>query len=282
VRIHPRHTQRLAVGVLGAATLLTLAVLAFIIVFVLKKGLPTVTWAFLSGMPQDMGRAGGILPTIVASAILPLLALVVAVPLGIGTAVYLAEYTRESRFTRTVRFGTDCLAGVPSIIFGLFGFIFFVILLGMGWSLLAGGLTLGIMVLPTVIRTAEEAIRAVPTAYREVSCSMGATPWQTVWHVVLPNALPGILTGVMLSVARCLEETAVIYFTAGTALRLPASLFDSARPMSVHFYLLAREGLSNENAYGTAAVLILAVLAVNLTAYWSMHAFLRRRARKSC
>ena len=279
MRIHPRHTQRLAVGALGAATLFTLAVLVFIIVFVLDKGLPVVTWEFLSTKPIDSGRAGGILPAIVVSGILPLLALAVALPLGVGTAVYLTEYTRETRLTRVIRFGTDCLAGVPSIIFGLFGFIFFVVMLGMGWSLLAGGLTLAIMVLPTIIRTSEEAIRAVPTTYREVSCSMGATRWQTVWKVVLPNALPGIVTGVMLSVGRCIGETAVLIFTAGTALRMPTSVFDSARSMAVHFYTLAREGISSENAYGTAAVLVLAVLAVNLTAYWTMHAFIRRRAR---
>jgi phosphate transport system permease protein len=279
MNIPPRQTQRLAVAVLGAATLFTLVVLIFIIFFVLEKGLPAVTWKFLTSKPADMGRAGGILPAIVATLILPLLALAVALPLGVGTAVYLTEYTRATRLTRIIRFGTDCLAGVPSIIFGLFGFIFFVVMLGMGWSLLSGGLTLAIMVLPTIIRTSEEAIRAVPTVYREVSCSMGATPWQTVWRIVLPNALPGILTGIMLSVGRCIGETAVLIFTAGTALRLPSSIFDSARSMAVHFYLLAREGISNENAYGTAAVLVLAVLTVNLTAYWLMHAFIRRRAR---
>ena len=279
MRIQPRQMQRLAVTVLAAATLLTLAVLAFIIVYVLDRGLPVVTWAFLTQKPADMGRAGGILPTIVASVILPLLALVAALPLGLGTAVYLAEYTRETRLTRVIRFGTDCLAGVPSILFGLFGFIFFVVTLHMGWSLLAGGLTLAIMVLPTIIRTSEEAIRAVPQAYREVSCSMGATRWQTVWKVVLPNALPGIVTGVMLSVGRCIGETAVVIFTAGTALRMPTSIFDSSRTMAVHFYTLAREGISEDNAYGTAAVLILAVLAVNLAAYWTMHRYLQRRAR---
>jgi phosphate transport system permease protein len=135
------------------------------------------------------------------------------------------------------------------------------------------------MVLPTIVRTSEEAIRAVPAAYREVSLAMGATLWETVRRVVLPNALPGIVTGVMLSVGRCIGETAVLIFTAGTAMGMPASLFDSVRTLSVHFYLLAREGLSTEKAYGTAAVLVLAVLLVNLLAYWTMHAVLRRRAR---
>ena len=279
MRIPPKYTQMAAVGLLGAATLLTVAVLVFIIVFVLDKGLPAVTWKFLSSDQEDMGRAGGIFPMIVGTLLLPLLALAIALPLGVGTAVYLCEYTRETRSTRTIRFGTDCLAGIPSIIFGLFGLVFFVEILHMGWSLLSGGLTLAIMILPTIIRTAEEAIRAVPQAYREVSCSMGATRWETVRNVVLPNALPGIVTGVMLGTGRCISETAAVIFTAGMVAQVPVSAFDSVRTMAVHFYILAREGISTENAYGTAAVLILAVLLVNLTAYWTMHAFLRRRAR---
>jgi len=279
MRIPPRYTQVAAIGLLGAATLLTLAVLVFIIVFVLDKGLPVVTWGFLSSPPEDMGKAGGIFPMIAGTLLLPLLALAIALPLGVGTAVYLCEYTRETRMTRIIRFGTDCLAGIPSIIFGLFGLVFFVTILQMGWSLLSGGLTLAIMVLPTIIRTSEEAIRAVPYAYREVSCSMGATRWETVRKVVLPNALPGIVTGVMLGVGRCISETAAVIFTAGTVAQMPASAFDSVRTMAVHFYLLAREGISNENAYGTAAVLIIAVLLVNSLAYWMMHTFIRRRAR---
>jgi phosphate transport system permease protein len=143
---------------------------------------------------------------------------------------------------------------------------------------MSGGLTLALMILPTIIRTTEEAIKAVPYAYREVSFSLGATRWRTVWRVVLPNALPGIVTGVMLGIGRCIGETAAVIFTAGSALRLPASVFDSVRTMSVHFYILAREGISSENAYGTAAVLILSVLAVNGVSYWIMYRFLRRFA----
>ncbi len=279
MRIAPKHMQRIAVAVLGTATGATLLVLLFIIVFVLEKGLPTVSFRFLFSMPKDMGRAGGILPTLVGTLLLPLLAIAIALPLGVGTAVYLTEYTRETRLTRIIRFGTDCLAGIPSIIFGLFGFIFFVTTLGLGWSLLSGGLTLAIMVLPTIIRTSEEAIRAVPRAWREVSFSLGATRWETVTKVVLPNALPGIVTGVMLSVGRSIGETAAVIFTAGSSLRMPHSVFDSVRTMAVHFYIMAREGISNENAYGTAAVLVMSVLLVNTLTYWLMHRFIARRAR---
>ena len=279
MRIPPKIAQMSAVTALGAATLLTLVVLVFVIVFVLIKGLPGVTWQFLSTAPQDMGKAGGIFPTLVGTVLLPLLAIGIALPLGVGTSVYLTEYTRENRFTQAIRFGTDCLAGIPSIIFGLFGFIFFVQMLRMGWCLLSGALTLAIMVLPTIIRTSEEAIRAVPNAYREVSFSLGATRWETVLKVVLPNALPGIVTGVILGIGRSIGETAAVIFTAGSALRMPTTVFDSVRTMSVHFYILAREGLSNENAYATAAVLIISVLLINLVAYSMMNRFIAKRSK---
>ena len=279
MRISPKLTQGLAVLVLGTATLLTVVVLLFVVAFVLIKGLPGVTWDFLSSAPKEMGKEGGILPTLVGTVLLPLLAIGIAMPLGVGTAIYLTEYTRETSMTRALRFGTDCLAGIPSIIFGLFGFIFFVVMLKMGWCLLSGALTLSIMVLPTIIRTSEEAIRAVPNAYREVSFSLGATRWETVMKVILPNALPGIVTGMILGVGRSIGETAAVIFTAGSSLRMPMSVFDSVRTMSVHFYILAREGISNEKAYATAAVLIISVLLINLVAYTMMHRFIAKRAK---
>jgi phosphate transport system permease protein len=278
VRIHPRYTQFLAVTLLWTATVVTLGILIFIIFFILEKGLPVIDLDFLTGKPEDLGRSGGIFPTIVGTIALPLVAIAIATPLGIFTAVYLTEYTRESKITQVIRFGTDCLAGIPSIIFGLFGYIFFVITLEFGWSILSGGLTLAVMVLPTIIRTSEEAIKAVPKSYREVSFSLGATTWQTVKRVILPNALPGIVTGIMLSIGRSIGETAAVIFTAGSSLRIPTSVFDSARTMAVHFYILAREGISAENAYGTAATLIISVLFVNLSAYWLMNRFIAKRS----
>jgi len=272
-------SQWAAVAVLAAATALILAVLAFIVFFVLEKGLPQISLGFLLDRPRNMGKEGGIGPAIVGTLLLSLLAIAVALPLGVGTAIYLSEYTRESRLTKAIRFGTDCLAGIPSIIFGLFGYIFFVTTLRLGWSLIAGALTLAIMILPTLIRTSEEAIRAVPRSWREVSLSLGATRWETVRKVVLPNALPGILTGVMLSFGRSIGETAAVIYTAGSSFRLPRGAFDSVRTLAVHFYILAREGLSTEKAYGTAAVLVIAVLAVNATTYALMNRFIRRRSR---
>lgn len=259
-----------------ALTFFTLLILFFILGFLLKKGLPVVTWEFLSQPIRDMGKSGGIFPTIVGTLYLTALGVAIATPLGVGTAIYLVEYTRESKLTAMIRFGADCLAGIPSIIFGMFGFVFFVITLKMGWSLLSGAFTIAFMVLPTVIRTAEEALKAVPKGYREVSFSLGSGKWQTVVHAVLPRAIPGILTGIVLSVGRCVGETAAVIFTAGSALGLPHSLYDSTRTMSVHFYILAREGISIENAYGTAVILVLSILLINITAYTLMHRYISK------
>jgi len=276
MRVHPRLEQRLVKVVLWSMTAITVFVLLFIVAYILRRGLPVLSLSFLTENPHEMGRTGGIFSTIVGTLALTAMALAVATPLGVGTAIFLNEYTWESRLTRIIRFGADCLAGIPSIIFGLFGFILFVIKLGFGWSILSGGLTLAFMILPTIIRTSEEALRSVPRSYREVSMSLGSTKWQMVTRVVLPSALPGIVTGVILSVGRSIGETAAVIFTAGSALRLPTSIFSSSRTMSVHFYILAREGISMPNAYGTAAVLVLSILLVNIVTYRLMHRFIRK------
>ena len=272
-------TQRFAFGCIWAAALLTLGVLALIVGLIVWRGLPSISWAFLTGSPENLGRDGGILPTIIGTVVLGLVALLIATPLGIGSAIYLTEYTYENRFTRTIRFGTESLAGVPSIIFGLFGFIFFVTYLQMGWSILAGGLTLALMVLPTIIRTSEEAIRTVPRSYRDVSYSLGATRWKMVTTAVLPSALPGIVTGVILSFGRAVSETAAVIFTAGTALNVPTSIFSPVRTMAVHFYILAVEGISLEKAYATGTVLIVTVLLINVIASSLIARIVRQQVR---
>jgi len=277
MRIHPSITQWIAKGMLFAACASAVAALVFVIGFVLVGGLKHVSWSFLTMPILDMGREGGILPAIVGTLLMVFVAVGIAAPLGVASAIYLAEYTLEGRVTQTIRFGINCLAGVPSIIFGLFGFILFVVILGFGWSILSGGFSLAAMILPTIIRTAEEALRAVPQPYRDVAASLGATRWQVVTRAVLPYALPGILTGVMLGIGRSIEETAVVIFTAGSAVQMPRSLFDSARTMAVHFYILAREGISNENAYATAAILIITILIINIVAYTLMHRLMRGR-----
>jgi phosphate transport system permease protein len=279
MKISPIITQRVAVGLMWLLAALTLGALVFILGFILAHGLPHVTWSFLTESPASMGREGGVFPMILGTLLVAGLAVLVAAPIGVATAVYLTEYTREGWLTAVIRFGADCLAGVPSIIFGLFGFVFFAITLGMGLSVLSGSLTLALMVLPTIIRTSEEAIRAVPYSYREVSYGLGSTRWQTVTWVVLRSALPGISTGIVLSLGRSISETAAVMLTAGSALRLPRSLFDSSRTLALHFYILSREGISMPNAYATASVLIIAILGLNLLAYSLMHRFVAKVRR---
>ncbi len=270
-------TQSAAKVLIWVAALSTIGVMILILFQILKEGLPVLHLKFFLESPRSMGREGGILSTIIGTIALTIVALLFATPLGVGTAIFLREYTRESRVSRIIRFGTDCLAGVPSIIFGLFGFVFFVIYLNMGWSILSGGLTLAAMILPTVISTTEEAIKSIPYTYREVSYSLGGTKWQTVTRAVLPNALPGIFTGIILSVGRSIGETAAVILTAGSSLIMPTTLFSPIRTMSVHFYILAREGISMEMAYGTGATLILLVLAINIIANWLLNRYIRHR-----
>ena len=270
-------TQGIAKVLIWIAALSTIAVMILILLQILGEGLPILHLRFFLESPREMGREGGIFPTIIGTVALTAVAILFATPLGVGTAIFLREYTRESYISRIIRFGTDCLAGVPSIIFGLFGFVFFVIYLNMGWSILSGGLTLAAMILPTIISTSEEAIKAIPYSYREVSYSLGGTKWQTVIRAILPNALPGIFTGIILGVGRSIGETAAIILTAGSSLVMPTSLFSPIRTMSIHFYILAREGISMDMAYGTGAALILLVLLINTVAHWLLNRYIRHR-----
>lgn len=272
----PAAAQSLAKVSLWLLTSLAVAILVFIIVFITLRGLPQISACFLLEPIRDMGRAGGIFSSVVATLYVTAIALAIATPLGVGTAIYLTEYTRQGWLVSFIRFGAECLAGVPSIILGLFGFVLFVIKLGFGWSVLSGGLTLAVMVLPTIIRTSEEAIKTVPREYREVCYSLGVAKWPTIVRVVLPAALPGIVTGIVLSVGRSVGETAVVLFTAGAAIGAPSSLFDSGRTLAVHFYILAREGISMPNAYGTAFVLVVSILVINAAAYALMYGVVRR------
>ncbi|MGB9835941.1 MAG: phosphate ABC transporter permease PstA [Candidatus Saccharicenans sp.] len=278
MRLNPRTEQKVIQYLLYFFTSVAIIVLIFILTVILKNGLPQLSLKFLTQNPADMGREGGIFSTILATAFLTFIAILVATPLGVGTAIYLTEYTLEGRVTRIIRFGAECLAGIPSIIFGLFGFILFVNKLKFGWSVLSGGLTLAFMILPTIIRTSEEAIKAVPQTYRLVSFSLGSTRWQAITRVVLPSAIPGIMTGIILSIGRSIGETAAVIFTAGSALRVPTSIFSSSRTMAVHFYILAKEGVSMPKAYGTAAVLVISILFINLLTYYLMDKYIKKKS----
>jgi len=276
MKMSPRTAQKIAKGLIWSAALLVIVILLAIIFYILAKGIPTLNWQFLTEIPRNMGRSGGISSTIIGTLLVTAVAVIVATPFGIGTAIYLTEYTRESKVTRIIRFSAESLAGIPSIVYGLFGFIFFVIYLKMGWSILSGGLTMAIMILPTIIRTSEEAIRTVPYLYREVGFSLGGTKWQTITKTVIPSALPGIANGIILSIGRCVAETAAVILTAGSALRMPISLFSPTRTMAVHFYILAREGISIENAYGTAALLIVLIFLINVVANMLVNRFVSK------
>ncbi|NLU49902.1 MAG: phosphate ABC transporter permease PstA [Syntrophomonadaceae bacterium] len=266
--------ERIIYAIIWLGALFVALALLAIVGYVAVKGAGSISWAFLTEIPSRMGKEGGISSAIVGTLYLTVVAILISTPLGIGAAVYLTEYQpRRSRFTRMVEISAEVLAGIPSIVFGLFGFVFFVIFLGLGWSVLSGGLTLSLMILPTMIRTTQEAIAAVPAEFRENSLALGATRWQTVSRIVIPSAVPGIITGIILSVGRSVGETAAVLLTAGSALGIPILPTDPARSMAVHLYFLASEGISMERAYGTALLLIIMVFVINYLANLSRRRF---------
>ena len=258
--------------------------LVIIVYFLVVRGWRAITWTFLTQPPMESMTKGGILPCIIGTICLSLGAIIVAFPIGVASAIYLHEYARPGRIMRIIRLGINNLAGVPSIVFGLFGLALFVVWLKLGVSILSGALTLGAMTLPVIIGASEEALRAVPDTYREASLGLGATKWRTIYRVVLPSALPGILTGAILGISRAAGETAPIMFTAAVFYTpsLPSSIFDEIMALPYHVYVLATAGTEIEATrhlqYGTALVLIALVLGLNLVAtlYRSR---LRRRMR---
>jgi phosphate transport system permease protein len=269
---------RLAAGINGVALLIICG-------FVLYYGLPSISWEFLTSNPRDSMTAGGIFPCIVGTIILSYGALIIALPWGIATAIYLNEYAKSGKVIRIIRLGINNLAGVPSVVFGLFGLSLFVIIMGMGVSILAGVCTLGAFILPLIIGAAEEALRSVPDTYREASLGLGATKFQTISKVVFPAALPGMLTGSILGLARASGETAAIMFTAAVFFTpdMPQSLLDAVMALPYHIYVLATAGTEIEKTrplqYGTSLVLIVLVLGMNMLAIW-IRAKLQKRLRQ--
>jgi phosphate transport system permease protein len=277
MKISARTSEKIAKIVIWSVAVAVIGALISIMGFILIRGLPAINWSFLTQDSYDMGRGGGIRSAIVGTLWIIVLAVGISLPFGIGTAFYLAEYTKGGIVPRIIRFGAESLAGIPSIVYGLFGFIFFVDILGLGWSALAGGLTVAIMVLPTIIRTSEEAILAVPKIYREASFSLGATKWQTIRCAVTPSAIRGISNGIILSIGRCIAETAAVMLTAGSALRLATTPLSSTRTMAVHFYMLATEGTAMDNAYGTAAILIILIFTINVGLNAAVNRFVSKK-----
>lgn len=268
-KLHPRHIEKGAFTLVTVAVLVVLFALGVILADIIINGIPAISWDFITQSPTNLGRSGGILPAIVGTLYLVAGAILIALPIGIGASIYLHEYTSEGRVTKLIRTGVDLLNGTPSIVFGLFGFVFLVLYLRLGVSLLAGQVTLALMVLPTIIRTTEEALINIPMSVREGSFALGATRWQTVRNVVLPPAIPGIVTGTILSIGRAAGETAPILFTAVvfSTRSLPTSELEPVMALPYHLYILATNVPgAKENQYGTALVLLVLVVGLYLVA----------------
>ena len=245
-----------------ASALFTVCILAFLLIYILVKGIPYLTPSLFAW--EYNSENVSLMPALINTILMTALSLVIAVPLGIFAAIYLVEYARRgNKIVGIVRITAETLTGIPSIVYGLFGFLLFGVALKWGYSMLGGALTLAIMILPTIMRTTEEALKSVPDSYREGSFGLGAGRLRTVFQVVLPSAVPGILAGVILAVGRIVGETAALMYTAGTVAGIPANIMGSARTLSVHMYVLTNEGLYTNQSYATAVVLLVIVVLIN-------------------
>ncbi|MBE7553945.1 MAG: phosphate ABC transporter permease PstA [Anaerolineales bacterium] len=273
--------QRLGFGLLGLTTLIVVAPILLVIGLIVVQGLPALNWEFISTAPRNGMKEGGIFPAIVGTILLTLGTALVAIPVGVGGAVYLSEYAHDTKLTRAIRLAIVNLAGIPSVVYGLFGLGLFVLFLQFGTSIIAGSLTLAIMTLPIIITTSEEALRAVPAEFRTVNISLGGTKWQGIRRIVLPQALPGIITGIILGMLRAAGETAPILFTVAAFFlpRLPSSPFDQVMALPYHLYVISTQvpGMPPQQQYGTALVLLILVLSLNVSATLIRSYFRRRR-----
>ncbi|MEW6179485.1 MAG: phosphate ABC transporter permease PstA [Chloroflexota bacterium] len=273
-----KRVEGLGINLLRLITLITALPVIGVIIFILIRGLPAISWEFLSQMPRDGMRAGGIFPAIIGTFYLTLGTAVFSVPLGVAAGIYLAEYASDNTVTRLIRIAIINLAGIPSVVYGLFGLGLFVLFLRLGTSILAASLTLSIMTLPVIISTTEEALRSVPNAFRVVSTSLGGTRWQTTWRITLPQAMPGVITGIILGLERAAGETAPILFTGAAFFlpRLPSSPMDATMALPYHIFVISTSvpGMPLQIQYGTVLVLLVFVLGMNLLA-----TLIRNRAR---
>lgn len=272
-RISKNTSNKVMLGVFRLAAAFTTLVLVAIIAYVVVNGLPHISLDFIFGWPHGVNAEGGIWPTIVSTIYVTALAMLICTPIAVLAAVYLVEYAKQGRLVNTIRYAADTLASVPSIVMGLFGYALFVEAMGLGLSMLSAALALALLMLPIVMRTTEEAIRSVPRYIRWGAYGLGATKWQVVSKIVLPSAFGRIATGIVLGIGRAIGETAVVLYTMGQAINMPVTPLDSGRPMTVHLYLLANDGINMNAAYGTALLLMVIILAFNL--------FARHLSRKS-
>jgi phosphate transport system permease protein len=273
--------QRIGFAFLALTAVAVVVPILLVVGTLVVEGIEAISWEFISAMPREGMKAGGIFPAIVGTLVLTLGVAIAAIPVGVGGAIYLSEYARDTFVTRAIRLAIINLAGIPSVVYGLFGLGLFVLFLQFGTSILAGSLTLAIMTLPVIISTSEEALRAVPVEFRTVSASLGGTRWQGVRKIVLPQALPGIITGVILGLLRAAGETAPILFTVAAFFlpSLPQSVFDQTMALPYHLYVISTQvpGMPHEIQYGTALVLLALVLSMNIVAALIRAYFRRRR-----
>ncbi|NLS78353.1 MAG: phosphate ABC transporter permease PstA [Chloroflexi bacterium] len=277
-----RHTQqRIGFALLALAALIVVIPIILVVLVIIARGIGAINWEFLTQAPREGMKAGGIFPAIVGTLLLMAGTALAAIPVGIGGAIYLSEYARDSWLTRAIRLAIINLAGIPSVVYGLFGLGMFVLFLRLGTSIIAGSLTLAIMTIPIIISSTEEALRAVPTEFRTVNASLGGTRWQGIRNIVLPQSLPGIITGVILGLLRAAGETAPILFTVAAFFlpRLPSSLFDQTMALPYHLYVISTQvpGMPEKVQYGTALVLLALVLSLNIVATIVRSYFRRRR-----
>jgi len=278
---NPQKSQNIAFFFLFLATLLIVVPVGLIVVIIIQKGIPAINWQFLTDVPRQGMRSGGIFPAIVGTIYLVLGAVIFALPIGLLSAIYLSEYSRDNFLTRMIKLAIVNLAGVPSVVYGLFGLALFVVFFKFGASILSGSLTLGIMILPIIITASREALESVPYSFREVSLSLGASKWETIRHIVLPNAISGILTGTILGLGRAAGETAPILFTVAAFYlpQLPRSIFDQAMALPYHLYVISTQvpNVDEKIRYGTVLVLLALVLFMNLVAIIMRYKFRKKK-----
>lgn len=262
--MNPIISQKIMNAVFISSGIFTILILVILIAHILLNGFQAIDMEFIFSNPLNSGKDGGIFPMIMSTIYLIVFSLLIAVPIGIGSAIYVCEYASNQLFINAVKFVSEMLVAVPSIIFGLFGFTFLILFLKFDFSIFTGSIILALMSIPTIFQIAEVSLQAVPNELKEASLAFGATKWQCITTVVLPTALSGIFTGIILAITRAISEAAAVMYVVGSSLTTPTSIFDAGRPLALHLYILASEGISMENAYGTSAVLILMVLAITV------------------
>lgn len=262
-----RPTDAVLQAVIYICAALVVVLLFYILAYILYRGIPNINWEFLSTAPSALNKTVGILPSIINTLYMIGITLLIVTPIGVGAAIYLNEYAKRGRIVRVIEFTTETLAGIPSIIYGLFGSVFFGVTLGLGYSILAGALTLVLMILPIIVRTTQEALKTVPAQYREGALGIGTTKWYMIRTIILPSAIPGIITAIILSVGRIVGESAALIFTSGIGTNMPQGFFshatESGATLTVQLYTFAAKG-QNDYAFGIAAVLVVIVLGINL------------------